>query len=186
MSRVGKKPIVIPAAVEVQIDGLAVTIKGPKGQLSYRLHPLVSAALGEVDGARVINLSVAHPGQGEEKAQWGTARAILANLLQGVTQGFSKSLEVNGVGFRVNVAGSNIVLNVGFSHEVKIPLPEGITAEVKENVLTLSGLDPQRVGEIAAQIRKIQPPEPYKGKGIKYTDETIRRKAGKAAAKASE
>lgn len=180
MSRVGKKPITIPAGVDVTIDGQIVRVKGLKGELTETLHPSVQASVSEQDGTRVVNITVASPDNSGQAAQWGTARALVQNMVTGVTEGFSRQLEVNGVGFRVNTKGKDLVLNLGFSHEVPVTVPEGIQAVVEGNVITLSGVSKQRVGEIAAQIRRLKKPEPYKGKGIKYVGEVIRRKAGKA------
>jgi large subunit ribosomal protein L6 len=180
MSRVGKKPVIIPSGVDVTIDGASIDVKGPKGSLSRTINPAVSVAL--VDGAdgKEISVTVAHETDKNERSQWGTARSLIQNMIVGVTDGFSKKLEVNGVGYRVNLNGKTLVLNVGFSHEVKFPLPEGIEGAVEGNLITISGADKQVVGELAANIRKIRKPEPYKGKGIKYIDEVIRRKAGKS------
>ncbi|MBM5789555.1 50S ribosomal protein L6 [Candidatus Parcubacteria bacterium] len=180
MSRVGKKPIVIPAGVDVTMDGSLVRVSGPKGELSETLHPTVRASVVEEDGARVVQVTVTDPSVSTQAAQWGTARALLQNMVTGVTAGFSRQLEVNGVGFRVNMKGKDLVLNLGFSHDVPFGIPEGIQAAVEGNVITISGSSRQRVGEIAAQIRRLRKPEPYKGKGIKYVGEVIRRKAGKA------
>lgn len=181
MSRIGKKPILIPTGVEVRVDGDAVTVKGPKGQLTWAGNPLTKVALGEEDGAKVVQISVAQPDDTHERAMWGTARATIANMVEGVVNGFTKTLEINGVGFRANAAGKKLVLSLGFSHDIDFDLPEGITATVDKNVVTVTGIDRQMVGEIAARLRSLKKPEPYLGKGIKYTDETIRRKAGKAA-----
>lgn len=181
MSRIGKKPIVIPSGVDVTVGDGQVTVKGPKGTLTRAVHGHVSVALEDVDGGKGFVVSVRNPDAVGDRAQWGTARANLANMVTGVTAGFSRSLEINGVGFRVNVQGQKIVLNLGFSHDVEYLVPEGVTAVADKNVLTLTGADREMVGQTAARIRKLRVPEPYKGKGIKYTDETIRRKAGKAA-----
>lgn len=181
MSRVGKKPILIPAGVEVAIDGAQVRVKGPKGTLSLVMHPLIAASVATGEEGPEVRVIVKDETNLDGPAQWGTARANIANLVEGVTKGFSKSLEVNGVGFRVAVAGRNVNLSIGFSHPVVFPLPEGIIAIAEGNILTISGMDAQVVGQTAAEIRSLRKPEPYKGKGIKYTDETIRRKAGKAA-----
>lgn len=181
MSRIGKKPIIIPSGVEVVPQGSSISIKGPKGTLTQTVHSSVRVSLGELDGHPCINIEVANPDAVGDRAQWGTARANLSNMVTGVTTGFSKSLEINGVGFRVSVQGKKVLMNLGFSHDVEFLLPERVTGTVEKNVLTLSGIDRQEVGETAARIRKLRRPEPYKGKGIKYTDETIRRKAGKAA-----
>ena len=181
MSRVGKNPIIIPDGVEVKIDNQLVTVKGPKGELSQEINSVVKIEQTEEDGSKVITVSVANPTDGKERAQWGTARAVIANLVIGVTDGFSKQLEVNGVGYRVALQGKKIVLNVGYSHAVEFELPEGIDAIVEGNLITISGASKHLVGETSARIRKVRKPEPYKGKGIKYTDEVIRRKAGKTA-----
>ncbi len=180
MSRVGKKPINIPDKVEVSIDGQTVTVKGPKGELTQKINPLVSIALVEEDGTKAISVSVKNEEDKNERSQWGTARSVIANMVQGVSEGFQKQLEVNGVGYRVALSGKKLTLNVGFSHPVDIQLPEGVDGSVENNVITISGADRQLVGQVAAEIRKIRKPEPYKGKGIKYVDEVIRRKAGKA------
>lgn len=181
MSRVGKKPILIPAGVEVVIQGQTVSVKGPKGSLVTHLNSAVTASIHESDGGRevVFVVDTAMETQADTRAQWGTARANVANLVTGVTEGFVKKLEVNGVGYRVNVAGRHIVLNVGFSHEVKVELPEGVHASVEANTITITGADKHLVGEFADRVRSIKKPEPYKGKGIKYVDEVVRRKAGK-------
>jgi large subunit ribosomal protein L6 len=181
MSRIGKKPIIIPAGVEVNVSGQTVTVKGPKGTLTRTLHPSVTATLEAADGGQVLSVTVRDTEAVGDRAQWGTARANLVNLIRGVTEGFSRSLEVNGVGFRVSVQGKKVVLNIGFSHDVEFLLPEGVGATAEKNVLTVSGADRELVGQTAARLRQLKVPEPYKGKGIKYTDEIVRRKAGKAA-----
>lgn len=181
MSRVGKQPIQIPNSVDVRIAGQDIIVKGPKGELVCRIHPLVSVSQEEVDGAKVLSVSVKDETSKSERAQWGTARACLNNLVVGVTEGFSKKLEVNGVGYRVSASGNKLVLNVGYSHSVEFPLPVGIDAAVADNVITLTGANKELVGQVASEIRSIRKPEPYKGKGIKYVGEHIRRKAGKAA-----
>lgn len=181
MSRIGKKPILIPSGVDVSVEGQTVTVKGPKGTLTKSVHPHVVVSIEDMDGAKAVTIAVKNADSVGDRAQWGTARANLANLVRGVTEGFSRSLEVNGVGFRVNVQGKNVVMNLGFSHDVNFALPEGVVATVDKNVLTIAGMDREVVGQTAARIRKLKVPEPYKGKGIKYTDEVVRRKAGKAA-----
>lgn len=180
MSRIGKQPIEIPEKVEVKIDGSLVSVKGPKGSLEQKIHPLVKVELKE----NTIVLSVNKPENSEEGALWGLFRSLLANMVEGVTGGFEKKLEINGVGYKARMEGKNkLILNVGYSHPVDFNLPEGIDGQVDANVITISGIDKQLVGETAANIRKVRKPEPYKGKGIKYIDEVIRRKVGKAAAK---
>ncbi len=181
MSRIGKKPILIPAGVDVTVADGTVTVKGPKGTLSRALHANVSVVIEDIGTGKGLTVSVRHPDLVGDRAQWGTARANIANMVAGVTNGFSRSLEVNGVGFRVNVQGQKIVMNLGFSHDVEFTLPQDVVGTVEKNVLTLTGMDRETVGQTAARIRKLRMPEPYKGKGIKYTDEIIRRKAGKAA-----
>lgn len=182
MSRIGKKPIQIPAGVQVDVNGQAVSVKGPKGTLSLTAHPHVNVhktkdeTLGEV-----ITLTVKNETNTGDRSLWGLTNRLIANLVTGVTKGYEKSLEFIGVGYKVSIAGKTVKMDVGFSHEVEFPLPAGIEAKVEKNTLTLTGIDKQLVGETAARIRRIRKPEPYKGKGIKYTDEVIRRKAGKAA-----
>ena len=181
MSRVGKKPIALPAGVKAEIRGQQIEITGAKTALSTSIHEAVTVVLQEIDGQSTLVLSVQNPDDVKQAAQWGTARAIIANLVEGIQTGFTKTLEINGVGYRANVSGSNLVLLVGFSHEVKFPIPEGLTITVAGNLITISGANKELVGETAARIRRVRKPEPYKGKGIKYTTETIRRKAGKAS-----
>lgn len=180
MSRIGKKPILIPANVEVSIQGNVVNIKGPKGELSKEFHPCVRIETKETDGAKIIILTIEHEMDKNERAQWGTVRAILQNMVKGVVEPFLKQLEVNGVGYRVQIRGKDLVLNIGFSHEVVFKVPLGVEALVDGNIITLKGADKHLVGETAANIRRLRKPEPYKGKGIKYTEEVVRRKAGKA------
>ncbi|MBI4592482.1 50S ribosomal protein L6 [Candidatus Uhrbacteria bacterium] len=180
MSRVGKKPIVIPPGVDVTVQGKSVLVKGPKGELQETINAVVTAVIVDGEDGREIQFTVLQETEKQDRAQWGTARALIANMIEGVTTGFSKKLEVNGVGYRVNLQGRILVLNVGFSHEVRIELPEGITAQVEANLITISGASKHAVGSFADSLRKIRKPEPYKGKGIKYAQETIRRKAGKA------
>lgn len=178
MSRIGKKPIEIPRGVEVKIDGSKVTVKGPKGELTMSARPEVK--IEAKDG----NVSVSCEKK-EAKAFWGLTRALIANMIKGVTEGYEKKLEINGVGYKANVEGRDLVLNIGFSHPVKIKAPEGINFLVDKNIITVSGIDKGLVGQTAATTRKARPPEPYKGKGIKYVDEQIRRKEGKRAATAA-
>ena len=176
MSRIGKQPIHIPSGVQVTVDGSAVRVKGPKGELSLTLHPVVGCTH---DGS-TVTVTVGYPTEKNQRALWGLFQRLIANMVSGVTNGFSKTLEVNGVGFKVASSGNALTLSLGFSHPVVFQLPEGVQAGVEKNVITISGVDKQLVGETAARIRALKKPEPYKGKGIKYTDETIRRKAGKA------
>ena len=180
MSRIGKKPIEIPEAVEMKQDNNFVIVKGAKGELRQELHPKIKVEITDKQALVVV----AHPGDTKEKALWGLFRSLINNMVVGVTEGFEKKLEINGVGYKATVTGSNIVLNVGYSHPVEFNIPEGITCVVEKNIITITGINKQLVGEVAANIRKIKKPEPYKGKGIKYIDEIIRRKVGKAAGKA--
>lgn len=177
MSRIGKKPITIPAGVEVKLDGSKVTVKGPKGELSNTFHSDIAVA---VEGTEII---VTRPSDDKEhRAMHGLTRTLISNMVIGVTEGYKKELEVNGVGYRAQKQGSNLVMNLGYSHQVIVPETAGITIEVPApNKIIISGADKQQVGQFAADVRKKRPPEPYKGKGIKYVDEHIRRKEGKAA-----
>ena len=180
MSRIGKKPIAIPNGVGVKIEGQAITIKGPKGELKAEVHPLVKVE--QKDGE--INVSVSNENNKTQKALWGLWGSLVNNMVIGVTEGYEKKLEVIGVGYKVDLRGKVLVLNVGFSHPVEYNLPDGIEVSIDKNTITITGIDKQLVGEVAAQIRKIRKPEPYKGKGIRYSDEVVRKKVGKAAAKA--
>ena len=176
MSRIGRNPIAIPAGVEVKVDGSTVTVKGPKGTLTKTVHSNMKV---ELDGAVV---TVTRPDDTNlNKSLHGLTRTLIANMVEGVEKGYTKELEVNGVGYRVSVQGKDLVLNIGFSHQVIMPAPEGITVEAPSpNKIVISGPDKQMVGQFAAEVREKRPPEPYKGKGIKYADEHIRRKEGKA------
>lgn len=178
MSRIGKKPIVVPSGVEVTIGKDKIDVKGPKGTLSTPQHAkIVVEKEGEdVVVKRADETRIA-------RAQHGLRRTLIANCIEGVTKGYEKVLEVIGVGYKVQVQGKNVVLNVGYSHPVEFALPKGVEAKAEGIKLTISGIDKQLVGEVAAQIRRVRPPEPFKGKGIKYADEHIRRKAGKSGAK---
>ena len=176
MSRIGRNPIAVPAGVEVKVDGSTVTVKGPKGTLTRTVHSNMKV---ELDGAVI---TVARPDDTNlNKSLHGLTRTLIANMIEGVEKGYSKELEVNGVGYRVAVQGKDLVLNIGYSHDVIMPEPETITVEVPApNKIIISGPDKQKVGQFAAEVRGKRPPEPYKGKGIKYVDEVIRRKEGKA------
>ena len=175
MSRVGKKPVVIPSGVTVELKDETLKIKGPKGELSLAVHPKVTIA--HTDSK--LNVSVKHPDVKAEKALWGLFRALINNMVVGVTTGFSKVLEINGVGYKAAVTGTKLVMSLGYSHPIEMEIPKGLEAKLEKNVLTITGIDRQLVGQFAAEIRSQREPEPYKGKGIKYSDETIRRKAGK-------
>jgi len=175
MSRVGKKPIEIPAGVSVSIEKKEVKVKGPKGELTFPLHAHVRVT----QEGNHCNVTVREPDSKFDKSLWGMSARMIENMVIGVTQGFVKRLEINGVGYRAAIEGTAINLSLGFSHPIKFPLPQGVSATVEKNVITLQGIDKQLIGEMAAQIRKLRPPEPYKGKGIRYEKEVVRRKAGK-------
>lgn len=181
MSRIGKLPIFIPKGVDVRVDGAVVVVKGPKGELRKELHPHVLANVVTDDAGARLEVQVTDPENVGDRALWGLFRALIANMVKGVTEGFEKKLDVIGVGYKVSGGGSKIVLDLGFSHDVPVELPAGITAVVEKNTITLNGADNELLGQVAARIRSLRKPEPYKGKGVKYVDEHIRRKAGKAA-----
>jgi large subunit ribosomal protein L6 len=178
MSRIGKLPVPVPDGVEVTLDGLSVTVKGPKGELT-RVMPEGVTLSRDDDGAVVVT----RDGETrDQRSRHGLVRTLIANMVIGVTEGYTKALELVGVGYRAAAKGSDIELQVGFSHPVGIAAPEGIVLEVPQPTrVVVSGIDKVLVGQVAANIRKVRPPEPYKGKGIKYEGELIRRKAGKAA-----
>ena len=178
MSRIGLKPVVLPEGVTLDIKEGVIDVKGPNGHVSTPVCGMLDYEMK--DGA--ITLTRKDDSR-ESNAQHGLRRTLLNNCILGVTQGFKKSLEVVGVGYRVGVKGSTIELQVGYSHPVLLDVPEGIKATVEGNVLTLAGADKEAIGEFAARIRRVRQPEPYKGKGIKYTTETIRRKVGKSGGK---
>lgn len=180
MSRLGKLPISLPTGITAQLENGFIVVKGAKGELRQAMHPAVSVIISEAE-IKVEPVSSFK----EAGAIWGLYRGLINNMVIGLSEGFSKKLEINGVGYRASVSGSKLTLNLGFSHPIEFTLPVGISASVEGNSLTISGIDKKLVGETAARIRKLRKPEPYKGKGIKYSDEVIRRKAGKAAAKAA-
>ncbi len=178
MSRIGKKPVIIPAGVEAKLEEGFITIKGPKGSPTQPIHPKMKVEIN--DGV----ITVSRPNDlKENRALHGLTRSLISNMIEGVTNEFKKELEVNGVGYRVQKQGKNLVLNLGYSHQVTVPEPEGIRYEVQGNKISVIGIDKQKVGQISAEIREKRPPEPYKGKGIKYADEVIRRKEGKTGKK---
>lgn len=177
MSRIGRAPITVPAGVDVKVDGNAVTVKGPKGTLTKEFKPQMAITLE--DG----QIKVARPDdEAESRALHGLTRTLIHNMIEGVTNGFSKTLEINGVGYRCQKQGKDLNLTLGFSHPVVVSDTEDITIEAPQpNQIIIKGIDKQKVGQFAAEVRGIRPPEPYKGKGIKYADEVVRRKEGKAA-----
>ncbi len=176
MSRIGRMPIAVPAGVDVKIDGSTVTVKGPKGTLTRTVSSNITVTLdnGVITVTRPNDLK-------ENRSLHGLTRTLIANMVQGVNEGFKKELEINGIGYRAAKQGKDLVLNIGYSHDVIMPEKDGITVEVPApNKIIISGPDKQKVGQFAAEVRGKRPPEPYKGKGIKYVDEVIRRKEGKA------
>lgn len=175
MSRIGKLPIAVPSGVTITVDPDFITVTGSKGTLTQFTMPGVTV---KQEGDQL--LVGRENDEAENRARHGLMRALLNNMVAGVTKGFEKQLEINGVGFRVNLAGADLKMNLGFSHEVVYSLPQGINADVKQNVITISGISKQQVGQIAAEIRALKKPEPYKGKGIKYVGERIIRKSGKS------
>ena len=175
MSRIGRAPIAIPAGVEVVVDGSTVTVKGAKGTLTRTMNSNITITK---DGDTIV---VTRPNdQKENRSLHGLTRTLIANMIEGVSNGYKKELEINGIGYRAEVKGTTLVMKIGFSHDVIMDAPEGVSVEVNGNKVTVSGADKQKVGQFAAEIREKRPPEPYKGKGIKYVDEYIRRKEGKA------
>lgn len=176
MSRIGRLPITVPAGVDVTVDGNNVTVKGAKGTLTGTFNSNMTITL---DGGVV---TVTRPNdQKENRALHGLTRTLIANMIEGVSNGFKKELEIVGIGYRATLQGKNLVLNVGYSHDVTMTPPEGVTVEVPApNKIIVNGYDKQKVGQFAAEVRGVRPPEPYKGKGIRYADEVVRRKEGKA------
>jgi large subunit ribosomal protein L6 len=179
MSRIGRKPVAIPKGVQVGVKGRDVEVKGPKGTLSMTVHGLCSVRVA--DGTVVVAREAEHR---TARALHGLTRALVANMIQGVTSGFERRLEIVGIGYRAQLAGRTLTFSLGYSHPIVFPLPDGVTAELdKQTLITLRGVDKYLVGQTAARIRALRPPDPYKGKGVRYSDETVRRKVGKAGAK---
>ncbi len=185
MSRVGKKPILIPEDVEVKIEGQKVIVKGSKGELQKEIRPEIKVEIKEGKiflfpkiESKPKNIT-SYALDKKTKALWGTSRVLLANMIKGVKEGFEKKLEIEGLGYKATLDGQDLVLSVGFSHPIKIKSPPSIKFSVEKNIITVSGVDKELVGQIAAKIKKVRPPEPYKGKGIRYVGEFIRKKAGK-------
>lgn len=181
MSRIAKRPITVPEDVSVTITENIVTVKGPKGELKQEMHPWVK--MEQVEEG--IQTSVENPENKRQKAMWGTVASLLRGMIVGVTEGYEIVLEINGVGYNWQVSGQKLTVKAGYSHPVIVDLPEGVKGEVDGNTLKLTSINKQLVGEVASNIRKIRKPEPYKGKGIKYAEEIIRRKQGKQAAGAA-
>ncbi|MDD4409634.1 MAG: 50S ribosomal protein L6 [Candidatus Pacebacteria bacterium] len=177
MSRIGKKPIKIVDGVEVKIENSLVTVKGPKGTLT---RTILSEVIAEIKDGEIHFTPRNH--DKKSLAFWGLTRTLVSNMIDGVVNGYEKKLEINGVGFKCKVEGTDLVLDVGYSHQVKVNAPEGITFTTEKNSITVKGIDKELVGQVSAGIRRVKPPEPYKGKGIKYSTEVIRRKVGKKTA----
>jgi large subunit ribosomal protein L6 len=178
MSRIGKQPIAIPSGVTIKTEGRSVSVKGPKGELQIQRRSEVDVA---VESNQIVVTRRGDERDRTVRAYWGMTRALLQNMVKGVSVGYERKLEINGVGYTAKLEGANLVLTLGFSHPVKVAIPKGITVNCPSPTqIVVSGCDNRQVGEIAARIRKLRPPEPYKGKGIKYDDEVVRRKAGKA------
>ena len=179
MSKIGKKPVQVPKGVDVKIDGSLISVKGPKGELKMTLNDVVSVSVQE--GSVSVNLK-----DNQDKAEiWGLTRALIANMIKGVTNGFEKNLEFEGVGYKANVKGSELELNLGYSHPISIKIPDGINVKVEKSVIKIEGMDKESIGHFAAEVKTKRLPEPYKGSGIRYVGEVIRRKAGKKAATAA-
>ena len=178
MSRIGKNPVEIPSDIKVSIDGSVITFSGKKSTMTLDTKDNVKV---KIEGNQLVFDKKSD--LKEDRAFWGTYRALSANIITGLTTGYTKSLEINGVGYRAEVKGKILKLQLGFSHDIDFNIPEGIEITVDKNVINIKGYDKQNVGQIAAKIRAFRPPEPYKGKGVKYTDEHIVRKAGKTAKK---
>lgn len=175
MSRIGKQPITIPAGVTITVDNKVVSVNGPKGELS---QPLMSGISVKIEGEQVVVSRV--DDEREHRSKHGLMRTLINNMIIGVTEGFEKKLEVTGVGFRVQLAGTGLKLSLGYSHDIEYKLPEGVQASVEQNTITIRGIDKQKVGQTASEIRTFKKPEPYKGKGIAYVGERILRKSGKS------
>lgn len=175
MSKIGKKVIIIPDGVTVSIADSVVKVKGPKGEQEVVIHPKVDVAMADGE----LSVSVSNPDDKRRRALWGTFRSLIANAVTGVVSGFEKKLEIIGVGYKAAFAPGKLTLNLGYSHPIEILVPKGIEVKVEKNTVTITGVSKQEVGEFAAHVRSQREPEPYKGKGIKYSDEVIRRKAGK-------
>lgn len=178
MSKVGRQPISIPDGVDVKIEGNLVTVKGSKGELKREIVREIKVEKNDKE----LLVSVAHENK-KSPALWGLTRMLLANMIEGVSKGFEKNLEIQGIGYRVVMQGTDLVLNLGYSHPINFRAIPGVTFKVEKNIITVSGPDKEKVGQIAANIRKLRKPEPYKGKGIRYQNEIVKRKAGKKAVK---
>ena len=181
MSKIGKKIILVPKGVEIKIDSSSISVKGSKGELRKNLDENISVSLN----SGLIAVSLKRGDDKNNSAVWGLTRALVSNMIKGVTDGFEKNLEFEGVGYKANVKGEELELNLGYSHSISIKAPAGISFKVEKNVIKVIGIDKELVGHVAAEVKSKRPPEPYKGKGIRYAGEVIRRKAGKKAATAA-
>ncbi len=179
MSRIGKKPIKIPEKVKVTIEGQKVLVEGPKGKLERKFRPEIGV---KIENNEIVVFPKIETKK--TKALWGTTRQIIFNMVEGVTKGFEKKLEIKGLGYKAQLEGKTLILHVGFSHPVKVEIPEGINVSVEKNIISVSGIDKELVGQVAAKIKQVKPAEPYKEKGIKYVGEKIRRKVAKKVAMA--
>lgn len=177
MSRIGKQPVNIPENVQVKIDSGVISVEGPKGKLSQNLVPDVFV---EIQDSKIL-VSISNPKDKDQRAKWGLQRSLINNMVIGVTNAFEKKLEINGVGYKASIQGKKLTILAGYSHPVDFELPEGIDGLVEKNIITINGIDKQLVGTVADKIRKIRKPEPYKGKGIRYFGEVVRRKEGKTS-----
>lgn len=177
MSRIGKQIIIIPTGVTVKNENGNLHVKGPKGELSRIIHPNVILTITNSD----IVVTVQDPENVFDKGLWGLSRVLVSNMVKGVVDGFEKKLEISGIGYKAAVQGEKLVLNLGFSHPVEVEFPKNIKATVEKNIITVNGIDKEEVGQFTARVRELKKPEPYKGKGIKYVGEVVRRKAGKTA-----
>lgn len=181
MSRVGRKPVSVPSGVKVSIADRVITVEGSKGTLKFEHRPEIHVEWVEDDKAVNIGIPEAKGDDRVTKALWGTTRAIVSNMVEGVSKGYERKLEIVGVGWNAQAAGQTLKVNVGYANPVELPIPEGVSVGVEKQIVTVSGADKQKVGQFAAQIRATRPPEPYNGKGVKYIDEVIQKKAGKSA-----
>lgn len=177
MSRIGKKPVAVPKGVKVSVADRTINVEGPKGKLSWTHRPEVSVS--EADGSVTVAVDESIQGEKKVRALWGTTRALIHNMMIGAAEGYTKKLEIHGIGWTAAVAGTNLKLNVGFANTVEVAIPTGVNVTTEKQLITVVGADKQAVGQFAAKTRSVRPPEPYKGKGIRYADEIIRKKEGK-------
>lgn len=183
MSRIGKKPIKIPEGVEIKLEEEKVSVSGPKGEISREIRPEIKVEIKNGEVLVSPKETKLNPREGKRsRAFWGLTRALIANMIKGVTEGFEKQLEIQGIGYKAALEKEELVLYVGFSHSVRVKIPQEVQVSVEKNIIKVAGIDKELVGQVAANIRKVKKPEPYKGKGIRYVGEVVRRKVGKKAA----